>query len=164
MRLTLIVVCGLLVTRVASLDAQTQMVGVAGGVSQYDLSGTGTEPFGAVRYGFTPARASAVVLEGNLQYFRYRQQFGERRHHIFSEVMVQLQLPRGAFRPYLGAGAGFSFANGSGDQADFTVAGAGGIRLVTQSRWIFGAELRVRAVDPWVGTTADWGLSIARGF
>jgi hypothetical protein len=79
--------------------------------------------------------------------------------------MAQLQVPRGSLRPYLGAGAGIAFTKeGDTTFTDFTLAGAGGLRIVASSAWSFRGELRIRAVDPWTGTTADWGFGITRAF
>ena len=147
---------------VPSVPAQ-RAVAVLAGVSQYDLSGTGTTPFGAVRFDLPVARA--IIVEPGLTLLPYEPQFGERVTHILPEVQLQVQRAASVFRPYLGAGLGASWAVRSGeDEVDFTLAGSGGVRLVTQSAWVLRAELRVRVIDPWVGTTADWSIGFGRAF
>jgi len=147
---------------VPSVPAQ-RAVALLAGVSQYDLSGTGTTPFGAVRFDLPVARA--IILEPGLALLTYEPQFGERVTHVLPEVQLQVQRAASVFRPYLGAGMGASWAGRSGeDELDFTLAGSGGVRLVTQSAWVLRSELRVRVIDPWVGTTADWSLGVGRAF
>ncbi len=153
----------LLLTGSALHGQDPSAITLIGGASQYDLSGTGTAPFVAVRYERLVTRA--LVLEGGVEYLTYSPQFGDRRHHVFPEVMIQLQVPGGSLRPYVGAGAGLSFGTGAfRSLVDLTLAGAGGFRIITSSAWSMRAELRVRSVDPWTGVTADWGFGIARSF
>jgi hypothetical protein len=48
--------------------------------------------------------------------------------------------------------------------ADATLSAAGGARVRLPGGWGLGGELRIRAVEPFIGTTADWGLSLIRRF
>jgi hypothetical protein len=153
-----------LIASASALHAQTDnALTLMGGASQYDLSGTGTGPFAAVRY--ERRVRPALIAEAGVAYMTDRQEFRPREHHVFPEVMLQLQVPRGSLRPYLGAGAGLAFSwAGDASKTDLTLAGAGGLRLAVGSAWSVRAELRLRAVDPWVGTTADWGVGVTRFF
>ena len=151
-----------LMASAAPVAAQTETsVTLVGGAVQYDLSGTGTTPFIAARVEVVPASARFVVAEAGLEFVSYEPQFGERRHHWIPEAMVQLQVPAESFRPYLGVGIGYSYA--STDSAP-TLAVAGGTRLRLTADWGLRAELRVRSIDPWTGSTADWGFGISRRF
>ena len=154
----------LCITSASALQAQTENAfTVMGGVSQYDLSGTGTGPFAAVRY--ERLIRPALIAGAGIAYMTDRQEFRVREHHVFPEVMLQLQVPRGSLRPYLGAGAGLAFSSaGDFSETDWTLAGAGGLRIAAGSAWSIRGELRIRAVDPWVGTTADWGFGVTRYF
>jgi hypothetical protein len=135
---------------------------VVAGVSQYDLSGTGTTAFGAVRLELPIGER--LVVEPGLTYLPYESQGGRRTHHLLPEVQLQVQTRR-TIRPYLGVGVGSSWAVTPGrDFHDLTLSAATGVRVLTRSGWILGGELRVRTIDPWTGTTGDWGLRIARTF
>lgn len=147
---------------VAPLSAQTgPSIALVGGVSQYDLSGTGTAPFIAARADVVPGRARFMVFEAGLEFFAYDPQFGERRIHWFPEAMIQLQWPSAYFRPYLGAGAGYSFSSA---RDALTLSAAAGLRISLASTWALRGELRLRSVDPWTGVTADWGAGLSRSF
>jgi len=142
--------------------AQTETsIGLMGGAAQYDLSGTGTAPFAAAWLDVVPARARWLVAEAGLAFFTYEPQSGERINHWFPEVMLQVQRPSGLLGPYLGAGVGYAFGSGN---AFPTLAAAGGLRIRLHEDWALRGELRIRSVDPWTGTTADWGFGFSRRF
>lgn len=134
-----------------------------GGVSQYDLSGTGTTPFFAARLDVPLGRV--LVIEPGVAYLPYEEQFGARTRHLLPEVQLQVQRSRGVFRPYLGVGVGLSRAVRPGpDESDVTASVAAGTRVLRLGGWLIRAELRVRAIDPWTGTTADWALGLGHTF
>lgn len=145
--------------------AQTQpsgtTVAVVAGPFQYDLSGTGTSVFGAARVEIPLARY--VLLEPGLTFARYDAQFGSAVSLFFPEVQIQLGGTGGQLNPYLGAGVGpaFAFSNGASD-TELALSAAAGIRVRVTSTWGARGELRVRAIDPFVGTTAEWGIGISR--
>jgi hypothetical protein len=156
----------LVLAAAAPAPAAAQMgttVGVIGGVTQYDLSGTGTVPFGALR-----VRAPVGMrlwVEGGLGYMAYDTQGGVRSRLVLPEAQLQAELTRTALRPYLGAGAGIALERVAGTSAqELTLSAAGGVRAAFAPGWEAAAELRVRAVDPWAGSMADWGLGVARRF
>ena len=133
-------------------------VGLIGGVSQYDLSGTGTTGFGGIRVDIVPS-TEFLVLEVGLHYFSYHAPLASRQTLWFPEASIQIQMPGRIVRPYIGAGAGYAF--GSGESVP-TLAASLGSRFRLSYQWLLRGELRVRSVDPWIGTTADWGLGISR--
>ena len=52
------------------------------------------------------------------------------------------------------------------DTEDYVVLYRNHVQPVEESleRWGVRGELRMRSIDPWVGTTADWGLGVTRRF
>jgi hypothetical protein len=81
----------------------------------------------------------------------------------FPEVRVQAEARFGTVRPYLGAGGGPAVESLLGERGtDPTLSAAGGARIDLPGSWGLEGELRIRAIDPWTGTTADWGFSVIR--
>jgi hypothetical protein len=76
------------------------------GPSAYDLSGTGTAAFGAVRFDVPVGRV--FILEPGVAIFRYTAQSADAITYLFPEVSFQAQVPGGGVRPYLGGGIGFT--------------------------------------------------------
>lgn len=137
--------------------------GIVAGASQYDLSGTGTAPFASFRLNIPVGRN--LVLEPALGFLSYEAQSGRRYHHILPEIQIQAQAYGARVRPYLGVGFGASWAvRPQEDQGDPTLSGAGGLRVILGTEWMLRGELRVRIIDPWGATTADWGLGLSRRF
>ena len=133
------------------------------GPSQYDLAGTGTAPFVSARVTLPVARG--LLVEPALAYLWYESQGGSRIHHLLPEAQLQIRRPGEVVRPYLGIGLGASWASRPAeDEVDLTLSAAGGVRVTVRYGWIVRGELRVRAIDPWTGTTADWGIGIGRAF
>ena len=117
--------------------------------------------FGAVRLEIPLARY--VLLEPGVTFGRYDPQFGSMVSLFFPEVQIQLGGTGGPVNPYLGVGAGpaFAFSNGA-SATELGLSAAVGIRVRLTSMWGARGELRVRAIDPFVGTTAEWGIGISR--
>ena len=145
----------------AMLPAQTTL-GVSAGVATYDLSGTGNTRVYSAWLGTPIAGSRYVSTELGVATFNYRTQGNTRRTHWLPEAMLQAELPLRRIQPYLGAGLGASLTSGSSAVA--TVSGALGARALFGTNWIGRGELRVRVIDPWVGTTADWTIGIGRRF
>lgn len=137
----------------------TYAAGIISGASQYDLSGTGTQWFSGLRIEVVPSSLRNLVIEGGVHHLSYRTQSDDQRRHWFPEVSAQLQLTDRVVRPYIGVGAGYSFT--SGDSAP-TLSASLGSRIEVCPGWLMRLELRVRSVDPWAGTTADWGIGVSR--
>ena len=150
----------------APRGAQAQETGAAfavvGGLMQYDLSGTGNTFFAAVR---VEAPLSPIVLvEPGLMFSRYDAQGGSKVSLLFADMHLQLQ-GRGVVSPYVGLGGGpaFAFRDGRTD-IQLSLSAALGLRYRINPQWRVGGELRIRAVDPFAGTTSEWGLGISRRF
>jgi hypothetical protein len=159
----------LAVAALATNELQAQeraSVSVVGGVTEYDLSGVGDRRIMGLRAEI-PISGPFIVQPG-VSYMNYRDQFsdpvrGPRSHLWFPEVQLQAELPFRALRPYAGVGAGASlqFLDGNSN-IDATLSVAAGLRVDLPAGFGIGGELRVRAVDPWAGSTADFALSVSR--
>src|SRR3954471_23478232 len=75
---------------------------VVGGVSHFDLNGTGTAPIGALR---VDVPLLALVAEGIFGVFRPKEDVGTRTC-IIPEAQLQWQILPMLVRPYIGVGAG----------------------------------------------------------
>jgi hypothetical protein len=149
----------------APVTAAAQSAGpslsVTGGMTEYDLSGVGKTAMVGVRAQL-PVTGSLLVEPG-LGYMNYDSQGLSRTSLWFPEVQLQAELPLRAVRPYLGLGAGAALVSTAAQrQTELTFSTAAGVRVALGGGWGVGGELRVRAVDPWTATTADFGLSISR--
>jgi hypothetical protein len=118
---------------------------IVGGVSQYDLSGTGSTPIGAVR---VDVPLFVLLAEGSLGVMRPKEQSGTRTY-VIPEVQLQYQLLPMLVRPYIGVGAGVFRAIAGPDprRSDMTLSAAAGVRA-TVPLIGFGlrAEARVRGI------------------
>lgn len=160
---------GLMCLMVGTVDAQRPAaegrdnrpaLAVLGGPAPYDLAGTGTGGFGALRIEFPSGRY--FVIEPGVSVFRYRSQLDEAITYILPELSVQAQVPGGALRPYAGGGIGFSeFLSGRGSN-DLTLHAVGGFRADVANGWGLRAEARLRSIDPFAGSTVDLGFGITR--
>jgi hypothetical protein len=111
---------------------------VVGGVSSYDLSGTGSTPIGALRVDIP---LLALVAEGSLGVMAPKEDPG-RTTYVIPEVQLQYQILPILVRPYIGVGGGL-FKGVSGAKSDFsqmTLSAAAGIRATLP---LTGLGLRV---------------------
>jgi hypothetical protein len=133
---------------------------IAAGPSPYDLAGTGTGGAGAAFLVWRPVRG--LVVEPGLTVFGYRSQFGERTTLLFPELSLQGELVLGSFRPFLGGGAGGSFAVSGVPTTTVTLHAVGGARVDLSEQWGLLGEMRIRAVHPWTGNTVDFLFGASR--
>lgn len=182
----------LLVVVPAVAGAQGEMprpraaVGVVGGAAQFDLSGTGTTAFGGLRADYQLARF--LIAEGAVGVLRPAEQYRQRFTYVIPEAQLQVQLPVGRVRPYLGVGGGALIAAnrpavyrnvtppsestpGSeeviryGSKVNATLSGAVGSRFNVSPRLDLRGELRVRGVGAkFGGALAEWTVGLARQF
>jgi hypothetical protein len=135
----------LFVPRAAHAQLPVPSLALVGGVSNYDLSGTGSTAFGAVR---VDVPLLAVIAEGSLGMMRPKEQDGTRTY-VIPEVQLQYQLFPLLVRPYLGVGGGVfkAIAGPDPQRSDFTLSAAAGVRA-TIPLIGFGvrAEARVRGI------------------
>jgi hypothetical protein len=133
----------------ASVTARAQLpiptFAVVGGVSNFDLSGTGSTAIGAVR---VDVPLLLVLAEGSLGVMRPKEDVGTRTY-IIPEVQVQYQILPLLVRPYVGVGAGVFKAVSGPDPhtSDVTLSASAGVRFSIPLLPIgFRAEARVRGV------------------
>jgi hypothetical protein len=145
-----------------SSAAPDRALAVVGGAFQYDLSGTGTTGFGGVRLEWPLARY--FLAEPGLTYARYTPQgVGGAVSLLFPEVQLQLVRPGGLLRPFVGVGAGPALALGGGaSESELALSAGAGLRMRLAPEWSGRAELRLRAIDPWTGSAAEWTIGLAR--
>src|SRR5437867_2649746 len=78
-------------------------VALVGGALRYDLSGTGTVPFVALRLDLP--MTTWLYVEPSFGAMRYTAAGGAHVRHLAAEVEVQGSLPLGRWHPYAGVGA-----------------------------------------------------------
>jgi hypothetical protein len=120
---------------------------VVGGVSSYDLSGTGTTPIGALRVDLP---LFVILAEGSLGVMAPKEDVG-RTTYVIPEVQLQYQILPILVRPYIGVGGGL-FKGVSGVKSDFsqmTLSAAAGIRATLP---LTGLGLRVEGRIRGVGS------------
>jgi hypothetical protein len=142
-------------------------VAVMLGVAQYDLSGTGTEGFVALRVDLP--MSDYLYAEPNFGYMSYRSQGGDVVRHLTAEVQLQGSFPFGRWRPYLGGGAGGFFdlrkQRAGAELVRPTVSGAGGVRVALPADLGARGELRVRGIGKsFSGTAAEWSAGLSWSF
>jgi hypothetical protein len=135
-------------------------VSLVGGVSQFDLSGTGTAPFGAIRLDFPLV---FVIAEGSLGVFRPKESFGTNTY-IIPEVQLQWQFLPYLVKPYIGVGGGwFQAVSGPGDHiSQVTGSASAGVRVRVPliSAGLRG-EVRVRGIGSgFSGSAAEYTLGL----
>lgn len=134
-----------------------------GGITEYDLSGVDTRPFVALR-GEVPL-SRFMLVEPGLGFFRYETQGGADVNVFLPEVQLQAAPMRTRVRPYLGAGVGLGHQRATGaTETDLTLSGAAGLRAALTPALGLRGELRVRSIDPWTGSTADFGAGLSYVF
>lgn len=129
----------------ASAQLPIPSVSVMGGVSTWDLSGTGSSPFGALRLDIP---LLFVIGEGSLGIFRAHEQSGTRTY-IIPEAQLQWQIFPLLVKPYIGVGGGWVRAiSGPGAHSSTVTASASagvrvGVPLIGAG---FRAEVRARGI------------------
>jgi hypothetical protein len=136
--------------------------GLAAGVSQFDLSGTGSARVLAARVD-TDVKPW-LVLDGSLATFRPLESLGEYTYWI-PEAQLQVQVPTSLLRPYLGAGGGW-FVGTKGRPTRGTASISGGLRTpIGDTPAVARAELRVRGIgEHFGGSTAEWTVGLGWRF
>jgi outer membrane protein W len=158
----------LLVAAAAILPAQARAqdrgsFSVLGGITHLDLSGVATAPI--VSFRGTSSLDRTLVVEGALGYLAYGSQADLTVHHLLPEFQVQVQRRGSRARPYVGIGVGLSHERWpEANFTELTTSAAVGIRVPMGADWSLQGEFRLRAIDPWTGSTADFGVGVAGHF
>lgn len=137
------------------LAGQDRAVHAGFGASSFDLSGTGSTWIGTA--GYTSRVAGPFYVELGTAFFNYENQFGGENTYLFPELSAVLKVPRGSFRPYLAAGAGFTVALKGDDNLRPTLHLGGGFEIVGSKLGV-RSDFRLRSIDPFAGNTADFTL------
>lgn len=154
---------GLLAAAPAEVAAQrSSALTVGGGAALYDLSGVGTSWAAGAELS-TPV-GELMLAEAGARIFRYESQAGRHVTHLFPSAGLYLDAGGRDFRVYTGGGLGLSLVpEGPGD-TDLTLHAAGGFRIRIRPGWLVRPEIRVRSVDPWVGTTGEFTVGLTYRF
>ena len=144
-------------------QARGRSVVVIAGPATYDLSGTGTTGFGAVRLSI-PIGAS-FDFEPGLHYFRYTILGTSREAFLITEFQFQFVPLETRVSPYFGSGGGLAWVSSPGDDYfNETVTTALGVRVDAGSRLGFLGELRVRSFVPVGDGLAEFGFGVSWNF
>ena len=133
---------------------------VVGGISQFDLSGTGTGQIGALRL---DVPLLFVLAEGSLGVLRAPEDVGTRTY-LIPEAQVQWQILPTLVRPYIGIGGGLirAISGPGGHPSTVTVSGAAGVRVgIPLIGAGLRAEVRVRGIGTgFGGSSAEYTVGV----
>lgn len=153
-------------TSLSAQDARTlpaHAVTVTAGVSQFDLSGTGTDPVLGVRA--EKAWRRWLVTEAAVSTFKPSEDLPNRTRYWIPEAQVQLQLPGARVRPYLGAGGGYVIIPDARPNRGTASLAAGVRAALPGSRLDTRGELRVRGIGRnFGGSAAEWTAGVGYRF
>lgn len=132
------------------------------------LVGPATSNYEGTGNGFAGAFSVSVpsgrvfLVEPGISWFSHRTSVGDRITFLLPEVSVQVETPRGAVRPYLGVGAGFSeYLSGRGSTFG-TLHAAAGLRARLGGSVGFRAEVRLRSIDPFHQSTTGFLIGLTK--
>lgn len=156
------VVVAVVIAGVAAPRAAAGQVALsaAAGAASYDLSGVGTSGVAAVRV--EAPVLPWVDVQAGTGFFWYPSQAVDDRAMLLPEAGLMVRLP--ALPLYLGAGVGHTLGVKGEQDDEPTLYAALGADLEDRGGWAIRPEIRLRAVDPWVGTIADFTLGVRRRF
>ena len=147
----------------AHADGQRRNVTASVGISEYDLSGTGTTGVGGLTASFP--LTSFLSVDPGFGFLRYRPQLNsDHVSYLIPEVSVRVQIPGPRVNPYLLVGGGVTTVVEGSAETDPTLHTAIGAYLWLTRSWALRPEARVRSVEPWVGTTGDLTFGVSRRF
>lgn len=158
------VILVLLFASAPSAVAAQSGITLAGGPAGWDLSGTGTGTTFALRWDRGLARFSTLgplSVEAGLSWF----QDGQTGQGAVDLLLPEAGLRIGLAGPLqLGVGAGWAIGleDRSGDDVSLWAGLSADVGIGTD--WFLRPELRIRSVDPWVGTIVDYSLGVRRLF
>ena len=132
--------------------------GAAASVVQFDLSGVGTTPGLVLRA--SRDLSSHLVLETR-GLFAWPDQQSGRSTLFIPEAQLQYRWNLARFSPFVGGGGGFARVSSplrTDWDATLSIAGGTGIRLTDRVGLI--GEMRLRGIDNFTGTTAEWSVGM----
>jgi hypothetical protein len=137
----------------ASAQLPIPSVTIVGGVTHFNLAGSGTSAIGALRI---DVPLLSLIAEGSLAAFRSYEEDG-RRTYLIPEAQLQWQLLPLLVRPYIGLGGGlFRAIEGPGPHPnEFTGSASAGVRVgIPFIAAGFRGEVRVRGIGSRFGSSA----------
>jgi hypothetical protein len=148
-----------LLPAISQAQSRSPTFTLAGGLTSYDLAGTGTAPAGAIR---ADQRVFPfLIFELSLEYMAYDAQGGTRNRLLMPEFSVQATTGLGRVHPFIGGGVGFGIlVTGPGEDVA-TLHAVGGMRIVLAPAWGARGEVRIRSLDPFTGTMGDFTLGLS---
>ena len=137
---------------------------LAGGSLRYDLQGSGTVGFSAVRVGIPVS--SRITIEPGVTVGGLGSRRGGAYPMLIPEVQVQARWSAGSIQPFVGVGVGAFFdlrGNRQGSNLSSTmISGVIGARSQLKSKWNAQAELRARGIDQFRGNTVELTAGVSR--
>lgn len=144
-------------------DVPKHAVSLVAGVSQFDLSGTGTDAVIGVRA--ETAWRRWLVAEAALSSFRPGEDIPRTTRYWIPEAQVQLQIPGARIRPYLGAGGGYVLIPDARPNRGTASLSTGVRAALPGSNLDARGELRVRGIGRnFGGSTAEWTAGVGYRF
>ncbi len=137
----------------ARTDGERLWAGVTLGPTSYDLAGTGTGLVINAALFWQPLKG--ILISPSLPFFHYDAQFERPTSYLFPEVSFITSPFAGPLQPYFGVGAGWAVLLSGTGESDPTLHGLSGLRLRLSRAFAVRCEIKARAVDPFIGTTAD---------
>lgn len=136
-------------------------ISVAAGAASYDLAGVGTSGVGAVRFEWP--LASRLGGQVGTSFFWYGTQGVDQVAMLLPEVGV-LARPSMSIPLLVGLGVGHSATVKGTASDEVSLYGALAFDIEDRAGWAVRPEMRVRVLDPWVGTIAEFTLGVRRRF
>lgn len=161
-QLAVIAAVAFVIARPSRAQLPVPSFSVAGGVSNYDLSGTGSAPFGVARLDLS---LLSLVAEGSVGVLRPAEDGDVHRTYIIPEAQLQYQFLPLLVRPYLGVGAGLfkAIAGPDPQRSDLTLSASAGVRIGIPLTPIGArAEVRVRGIgSDFNGAATEFTLGLS---
>lgn len=150
---------------VAQDDPTHLTFGVKVGASEYDLGGHHTAELAALLVDkplntFVVVEGSLPILDDERSASSFVGPISPRVSALLPEVSLQLELPLGLVRPYVGGGPGAALRLDGPGSSDFTAHVAGGIRVPIARHAKIQAEVRRRFSSKWAKWTMDYTLGV----
>ena len=144
---------------VAPCRGAGQEVTLSAGPASYDLSGTGTGFAASARYGHP--LSSWLSVEAGVSVLAVPQRGSDDAARLLQpEVGLTLGLPVGRTALLFMVGGGYGADVESMAHGDPTLFVALGLDVPAKGRVGFRPSMRMRIVDPWVGTVMEYNLGV----
>lgn len=139
-------------------QAQTS-IAFSGGPASYDLSGTGWS--GTASVYFERSFEKWLRVEAGSGLFWYTTQSNRGVTMLLPEVGIMFQAPD-PLPLYIGGGAGTTVGLRGSQPEELTLYGALGLSFKMLGPWTLRPEMRVRVIEPFVGTIGGFTIGVSR--